>query len=113
MAYLITNLKNKAKQQFRVQIPDKDVAEFNFYFMPSQNGWYFDVKYGTFESKGLHLVNSYNVLSAYFNILRFGLSCQVIDGSEPYFVDDFVTGRVGLYILSEDEVKMMESVINA
>lgn len=111
MSYMISNLSDKAKQQFRVRIPDKDTAEFNFYFLPSQNGWYFDIKYGTFESKGLHLVNSYNVLSAYFNILRFGLSCQVIDGSEPYFVDDLATGRVVLYILTEDEVKAVEDVV--
>lgn len=113
MSYLITNLKNKARQQFKVQIPDKDIAEFNFYFLPSQRGWYFDVTYGDFTTTGLHLVTSYNVLRSYFNLLRFGLSCQVDDGSEPYFEDDLYTGRVKLYILSEDEVNAVEEVIYA
>ena len=113
MAQQITNLKSRSKMQFGVQIPDGDIAYFNLYFLPSQRGWYLDVQYGDFESKGLHLVNSYNVLRSYFNTLRFGLSCQVVDGSEPYFVDDFANGRVGLYILSEDEVNTIEGFLNA
>ena len=113
MAYLITNLSDEARQEFKVQVPNADTAEFFIYYLPNQNGWYFDIKYGTFESKGIHLVNSYNVLNAYFNLLRFGLSCQVIDGSEPYFIDDFKTGRVSLYILTEDEVNIVEEVVYA
>ena len=97
---LITNLKDRAKQTF------------NLYFLPSQRGWFFDISYRGFTSNGLHLVNSCNVLSAYFNILRFGLFCEVIDGSEPYFVDDFANGRVKLYLTDEDEVKFLESLYN-
>lgn len=113
MSRRIMNLSAKSKQKFKVQIPDGDLAKFNFYFLPSQRGWFFDIEYGTFKSTGLQLVNSYNVLSAYFNTLRFGLSCQVIDGSEPYFVDDFAKGRVNLYILTEDEINTIERVAYA
>ncbi len=110
MAQLITNLKNKSRQKIKVQIGNAAIATFTFYYLPSQQGWFFDVEYGDFVSKGLRLVNSYNVLTAYFNILRFGLSCQVSDGSEPFFVDDFSTGRVKLFLLSEEEVLFLESV---
>lgn len=109
----ITNLKEQPRQKFKIQIPNGDIAEFSFYFLPSQRGWFFDLTYGEFTTTGLHLVNSYNVLSAYFNILRFGLGCNVVDGSEPFFLNDFVTNRVGLYILSEDEVKQLEESNNA
>jgi hypothetical protein len=110
MPRLITNLKSQARQQIKVQIENADMATFTFYYLPSQQGWFFDVEYGDFVSKGLRLVNSYNVLTAYFNILRFGLSCQVSDGSEPFFVDDFATERVKLFLLTEEEVLFLESV---
>lgn len=109
----ITGLSIDAKQEFKIQIEDGGVAIFNFYYLQSQIGWFFDITYGNFKSTGLRLVNSPNVLDAYFNILRFGLMVNVPDGAEPYFVDDFITGRVNLYILSESEVKQVEGVINA
>ena len=112
MAQQITNLKDKPKQKFKVQIDDGDMAEFVLYFLPSQQGWFFDIKYGNFEATGLRLVNSCNVLRSYFNLLRFGLSCQVVDGSEPYFVDDLSTGRIKLFILSEEEVVFIEELFN-
>lgn len=109
----ITGLSASPKQEFKVQIEGGDVAVFNFYFMQSQIGWFFDITYGDFKSTGLRLVNSPNVLDAYFNILRFGLMVNVPDGAEPYFVDDFITGRVNLFVLSENEVKQIEGIINA
>lgn len=109
----ITGLSASPKQKFKIQIEGGDVAVFNFYFMQSQIGWFFDITYGDFKSTGLRLVNSPNVLDAYFNILRFGFMVNVPDGAEPYFVDDFITGRVNLYVLSEDEVKQIEGIINA
>ena len=110
---LITDLSDDAKQLFKVQIENANVATLNFYYLPTQSGWFFDISYETFKATGLRLTNSPNVLSAYQNILRFGLGCQVIDGAEPYFVDDFVTGRVKLYILSNDEINEMEKVLYA
>ena len=104
----ITGLSVDAKQEFRIQIEGGDIAIFNFYYLESQIGWFFDITYGDFKSTGLRLVNSLNVLAAYFNVLRFGLLCEVPDGAEPYFVDDFISGRVNLYILSQEDVKQIE-----
>lgn len=113
MAERITNLKNVARQKFKVQITDGNLAEFNFYYLPSQRGWFFDLSYGDFKTTGLQLVNSCNVLSAYKNLINFGLACSVNDGSEPYFVDDFATNRVALYLLTEKEVNAIEENIYA
>lgn len=109
----ITGLSADAKQKFKVQIEGGDIAIFNFYYLQSQIGWFFDITYGDFKSTGLRLVNSPNVLDAYFNILRFGLLCSVPDGAEPYFIEDFINGRVNLYVLSESEVKELESSLYA
>jgi hypothetical protein len=109
----ITGLSANAKQKFKVQIDGGDIAIFNFYYLQSQIGWFFDITYGNFKSTGLRLVNSPNVLSPYFNMLRFGLMVEVPDGAEPYFLDDFISGRVNLYITSEIEVKQIEETLYA
>lgn len=109
----ITGLSANPKQEFKVQIEGGDIVTFNFYFLQSQIGWFFDISYGNFKSTGLRLVNSLNVLSAYFNILRFGLMVEVPDGAEPYFLDDFISGRVNLYVLNESEVNEIEDKLNA
>ena len=109
----ITDLSDDAKQLFKIQIENADVATLKLYFLPTQAGWFYDITYGGFSATGLRLTNSPNVLSSYFNILRFGLMCYVNDGVEPFFVDDFVTERVRLYVLSYNEVKEMEKSLYA
>lgn len=109
----ITGLSASPKQQFKLQTASGDIVTFDFYFLQSQIGWFFDISFGNFKSTGLRLVNSLNVLSAYFNILRFGLMVEVPDGAEPYFLDDFINGRVNLYFLEEDEVKQLEETVYA
>lgn len=104
----LMDLSNEYKQSFKFQIDGGDLMEIDMWFVPNQIGWFFNIKYGDFMSNGLHLVNSPNVLDPYFNILRFGLACVVDDGQEPYFVDDFITGRVKLYVLSEEECKQIQ-----
>ena len=57
----ITGLSIDAKQEFKIQIEGGDIAIFNFYYLESQIGWFFDITYGDFKSTGLRLVNSLNV----------------------------------------------------
>lgn len=109
----ITDLSSDAKQTFKVQIEDAELATFTFRYFDNQIGWYFDLEYEGFVTTGLRLVNSANILSAYENLIRFGLMCVVTDGQEPYFQDDFVTGRVRLYILSKDDVEEIREVVYA
>lgn len=110
---LITDLSDDAKQLFKVQIENAEVATIKLYFLPTQAGWFFDLTYGDFVATGLRLTNSPNVLSNYLNVLRFGLLCRVNDGAEPYFIDDFTTERVKLYVLSYDEVEALEKTLYA
>lgn len=109
----LTGLSAEPKQRFMVQIEGGDVATFYFYFLPTQIGWFFDIEYGNFKSTGLRLVNSPNIIGQYFNLLRFGLACVVSDGAEPYFLNDFINGRVQVYITSEQEVKEIEEALYA
>lgn len=106
----ITDLGSDAKQTFRIQIENGKLATFTFTYMDNQIGWFFDVEYEGFISKGLRVTNCPNLLAAYENLIRFGLACFVNDGAEPYFQDDFSTNRATLYILDKSEVEQVREV---
>lgn len=109
----ITDLSSDAKQTFKIQIEDGKLATFKLYYSDNQIGWFLDVEYEGVVSKGLRLTNNPNVLSAYLNLIRVGLACQVTDGQEPYFQNDFTSGRVNLYILTEAEAILVKEEIYA
>ena len=104
----ITDIGADAKQKFKFQISNGKLAEFTLYFSETQRCWFLDLVYGDFTTKGLRIVNSINMLSPYKNILRFGLACMVNDGYEPWFKDDFKTGRASLAITSYEEMLLLE-----
>lgn len=109
----ITDIGAIARQTFKFQIEGGDLAEFTLYFSDNQRCWFMDLVYGDFITKGLRIVNSINILSAYKNIIRFGLACVVKDGFEPWFVDDFSNGRASLYITTYDELEELERLAYA
>jgi len=109
----ITDIGATARQKFKFQIENGDLAEFVLYFSETQRCWFMDITYGNFTSKGLRVVNSINILSAYKNILRWGLACVVNDGFEPWFVDDFSTGRAALYVTNYEELQDLEGLAYA
>ena len=109
----ITDIGSIARQSFKFQIEGGELAEFVLYFSNTQRCWFLDLTYGDFITKGLRVVNSINMLSPYKNILRFGLVCLVKDGFEPWFVDDFSTGRASLYITNIEEINTLEKIAYA
>ncbi|MBO7733127.1 MAG: hypothetical protein J6S67_11255 [Methanobrevibacter sp.] len=103
----LMDLSDNYKQNFTYTLENGKKFEMNLWYSDTQLSWFFDIMFEDFKATGLHLSNCTNLLDPYFNILRFGLACIVSDGQEPYFLDDFVTGRVKLNVLSEDEAKQV------
>ena len=108
----LMDISDNYKQNFTFTLENGKQFTMDLWFSDSQLGWFFDIEFEDFKATGLHLVNNPNLLDPYFNILRFGLACVVTDGQEPYFLDDFVTGRVQLNVLNEDEVKQLLEAYN-
>lgn len=109
----ITDLSSDAKQKFKIQIDGGSLASFEFWFSDNNIGWYFNLEYEGFKVNNLRLVTSPNCINTYKNILPFGLMCSTNDGYEPWFIDDFVKGRVSVFILTADEVELIQENIYA
>ena len=97
----IPNLSNSANQQVSTLLADKTLATFTFTFRPRIQRWTFNVSYNNNSkvANGFMLCTHPNILRAYRGTWPFGLAVTSTDGADPFRIDDFVSGRVSLYVL--------------
>lgn len=107
----IDNLGPEARQSLGVVLDDLSVVNLEFTFLPAIQKWSYDLSYGSFSSKGNILCTHANIIRRYRKNLPFGIACVTADGTEPFMVDDFVSGRVSLYVLNADDVAYVEESI--
>ena len=107
----LTKITNQATQNFNLVSETGEVISFSLRYLPRVAGWVFDCSFGNFSIKGARLTISPNTLRGYRNIIDFGLMCVSTDGYEPQYLNDFVTGRVTLYLLNPTDVASVESKI--
>jgi len=74
-------------------------------FMPSQQGWFMDIRYNDFSVYGIHVVASVNLLQNYSNIIPFGFVCTTEQPIDPYRINAFKTQNAKLYLMNELDVK--------
>ena len=108
----ITGLTADAKQAQTLILADGSKAPFYMEYWDGQQGWYFTMSYpGWTGVTNKRLVVSPNMLRNSRNIIPFGLALKTIDGYEPIFINDFISGRAKLYLLNEADVAYYESVL--
>ena len=108
----ITGLTSTPSQTFNIPDPvTRKKISFALYFSARCQCWYFDVQYETFTAKGLKLVRGMNILPRHINTLPFGLCVTVSDNFEPFLINDFVSGRVSLFLLTHAECLDVQDMI--
>ena len=70
-----------------------------------------DIKYKNFIAKGLKIVRGPNIIKRNINVLPFGITVSVSDNLEPFLINDFVSGRVSLFLLTQEECIVMDEMI--
>jgi hypothetical protein len=108
---IIDQLNDDPKQSLKLILDDGSLVNISLVFVENQRIWFYSVEYKDFKSNNRNLVKSPNLLREFRGILPFGLSCVVSDGYEPWFKDDFSTGRVKLYVLNQIDVVEVERII--
>lgn len=107
----IVSLTNNPRQSFYVPIDGGDIAQFKLYYYASQKSWFFDLSYGNLKTNGNRVVLTPNALRNLKNIIPFGIAFITDGDVEPFDIEDFASGRVGMYVLTHDEVLEIESTI--
>ncbi|GHU26616.1 hypothetical protein FACS1894152_1600 [Bacilli bacterium] len=95
------NILDDYRQTFSFPVRGKDI-NISLYYCENLFCFLMDLNYGGFFLRGTRVVNNYNLLGKYSNILPFGI--QVYGVREPYFRDDFASGNNTFLILDEDEL---------
>lgn len=105
----INKITNQAKQQMNLVGADSQQISFYLYFAASQNSWFFNISYGNLNANGVRLTIAPNLLRNYKNNIDFGMCCISTDGFDPNNIEDFISGRVQLYLLDAAEVAQLEA----
>lgn len=108
---LLDKLTDDARQETTLTgIPGLRIT-LTMRYLPTQQRWMMDVVWGDFELRGAMMTASPNMLRNFKNILPFGLACVSNDGLDPYFINDFASGRCKLYLLNADELESIETAV--
>lgn len=108
---IITEFTDNPKQTCTLVLENQETVAFNLRFYETQLSWYFDFTYNDVISNGNKVVLGANILRSFKHIIPFGLAFQANDGVEPFAIDDFVTNRVTVYLLSKADVEASEANI--
>lgn len=101
----ITELTNQPRQTYNFETEDNYLFDFSLEYIESQQGWFYNLTYGDLEIKGSRLCCSPNILRQYDRLLPFGIAVLSTDLLDPFFLDDFTTGRITLNLITKTEVE--------
>ena len=107
--YKITSLGAEPKQEITVLLSDTSRVVFNFEYKANQLGWFFGFKYGNYSVQNMRLTTNYNILESFRSYIPFGLRCDTPDNEEPYDIEDFARGYASVYVLTDEDKKIIES----
>lgn len=108
----LTNLTNYPYQSMTLAGNSGQKIKFTLKYQPSQQLWYYNVRYLSFSLNQSTLVVSPNLLYQFSKNIPFGIACSSTDGWDPYYLNDFALGRISIYLLSEAEKNTVYGLIN-
>lgn len=111
MATRITNLTNFADQVAQLQLPDGSTATMELIFNGATERWTMNVSYGTFTATQIGVCCYPNMLRQWEEILPFGIAFTTADQTDPFDINDFVSGRVSVYLLNADDIATINTVV--
>lgn len=104
----LDGIRATGKQALSATAENGDVINMTLYFQATTQEWKIDVSSNSFSLKGTRIYSAPNILCQYEDLIPFGLAVITSDGGEPFLINDFSSGRVGLYILSQDEISQIQ-----
>lgn len=107
----INTLSDDADQQVYYALPDGTVATLQFTYRSAIQRWSLDLSYGTVTLKGFNLCVHPNILRQWRNLIPFGMAIVSTDGQDPVAINDFLTGRITVFMLLQEEVAEVETQV--
>lgn len=110
--YIVKNITNDSNQSFNLIIPGQtDTVGMTLIYQPRLMCWEMGIAYKNVSISNFRVCSIPNLLRQWFKILPFGLGCYTTDNTDPFYVDDFQSGRCGLLMLSQSDVLNLEAYL--
>lgn len=106
----ITSIIATPDQTFQTSLADGSIIRFELFFRPRIPAFFVNISWKDFTITGLKLCQSINILWQFRN-LPFGLCISLDDGTEPYLIDDFSTGRAQFFIQEQADLDYIQSLV--
>lgn len=110
MANLISNLTNFANQITLLQLEDGSAVTLELIYQGTTERWIANVSYGTRAFNGIGICCFPNIMRQWRNVIPFGIACTTADQTDPVSINDFLTGRASVYLLSAADVLEIEAL---
>lgn len=107
----ITSITNRSKQKFTLVLENNETVDFLLYYLPRQQSWFYNFTYKNTTCNCSRVTLSPNALRQFKRVIPFGIAFTADSYVEPFDLNDFLSGRVSMYVLNSDEVKQIESEI--
>lgn len=111
---LVDNLTDAADQTTALILPNNTAATLRLRYRPRTQRWTADVGYATnnFQVNGLNVCTFPNILRPWRRIIPFGLAFVTAGfATDPFDLNDFLTGRCSVYLLSAEDVAAVEATV--
>jgi hypothetical protein len=99
----LTNLTDDPIQQLQVALADGSLVTLTLTYRAATQRWTFDLIHTSMPPNGAlngrNLCVHPNILRQWRRIIPFGLSVTSSDNGDPVTLEDFVNGRITLFIL--------------
>ena len=76
----------------------------------SRQGWFLDLVSENFKIYGIRITSCPNIIRQWKNKLGFGIGVLCENNSEPFFLEDFNTGRAKLFLIEPDDLAFQDIV---
>ena len=107
----IEGLTNEASQLHHVLLEDKSTADITLTYLPAIQRWQLDINHSNLVMNCQLVTVNPNMIRQWRHIAGFGIACIAEDGVDPFQIDDFLNGRVLLYILEATDINYVEETI--
>lgn len=107
----ITSITSQSNQRMTLVLENNETADFRLYYLPRQQGWFYDITYKDLTVNCSRVVLTPNSLRQFKRIIPFGIAFVADGNVEPFAIDDFASGRVNMYVLNSEEIKQVETEI--
>lgn len=107
----ITSITNRSKQRFTLVLENNETVDFLLYYLPRQQSWFYNFTYKDLTCNCSRVTLSPNALRQFKRVIPFGIAFIADSYVEPFDLNDFLSGRVSMYVLNSEEVKQVESEI--